>query len=269
MKLTFLGTGAANWLLSDYREGCEFRRNSSALVNGDLLIDPGPHVFHYRDHSGDPELLKNVKNIILTHTHGDHFCPETVEKLALENDCTLWADAAAMRKLIKALGPERASKIRFAETQVRAPLPYLIGSYKIWSLRGNHATDDPLEDTRIYVIAGSDGKGGERYLFYGLDSAWIPTVSWNVIKTLPINAMVMELTCGTQAPNDWRIFEHNTLDMLELMLVTFRKYGYFAPDVKYYTSHMAAVLHTDHASLAKTLEPLGVTPAYDGMEIEI
>ena len=89
------------------------------------------------------------------------------------------------------------------------------------------------------------------------------------IKNKPVNAMVLELTCGTAAPNDWRIFEHNTLEMLELMLKTFRKYNYFAPDVRYYVSHMARTLHAGHSELKKELEPLGVTPAYDGLTFTI
>ena len=108
-----------------------------------------------------------------------------------------------------------------------------------------------------------------RILYYGCDSAWIPTESWNVIKTLPLNALVLEDTCGELATDDWRIFEHNTIEMLELMLRMFRKYGCFAPDVRYYTSHMARTLHTDHQRLKEKLAPLGVTPAYDGMTITI
>lgn len=262
MKLTFLGTGAADWDINAYVPGRFHRRFSSALVNGDLLIDPGPHVFHFCEQNGTPHLLDGVRHILVTHSHGDHFNPHTVAGLCLDRDCTLWADAACMRKLVKALGEETAARIAFVET--RRNRDYDVGGYRVTSLRSNHATDDPEEDTRLYLV-----EEGGRILYYGCDSAWIPTVSWNVIKTRPVNAMVLELTCGETAPNDWRIFEHNTLEMLSLMLATFRKYGCFSPDVRYYTSHMARTLHTDHDTLAATLRPLDVTPAYDGMVIEI
>ena len=77
------------------------------------------------------------------------------------------------------------------------------------------------------------------------------------------------MTCGETAPDDWRIFEHNTMEMLTLMLRMFRKYHRFAPDVKYYVTHMARTLHNDHETLTNTLAPLGLTPAYDGLTIEI
>ena len=262
MKVTFLGTGAADWDINAYAPGAFHRRFSSVLINRDLLVDPGPHVFHFCETEGTPDLLENVKNIIVTHSHGDHFNSATVERLCVGKDCTLWADPACMRKLIRELGEETAAKIRFVET--RRNRDYEIGGYKVISLRSNHATDDPDEDTRIYLI-----EEGGRILFYGCDSAWIPTISWNVIKAKAVNAMVLELTCGETATYDWRIFEHNTPEMLDIMLTMFRKYNLFAPDVKYYVSHLARTLHTDHEGLVKYLEPRGVVPAYDGFSFEV
>lgn len=262
MKVTFLGTGAADWNINAYVPGQFHRRFSSALINHDLLIDPGPHIFHYCEHNQTPDLLDGVRNIIVTHSHGDHFTPENVAKLCIGRDCTLWGDAACMRKLIRFLGEEEAARINFVE--LKKGQDYDIGGYKVTPLIGNHATEDPDEVATIYLV---EQEG--RILFYGCDSSWIPTKSWNILRNRPINAMVLELTCGETARNDWRIFEHNTIEMLELMLITFRKYNYFADDVKYYVSHMAQTLHTDHETLVETLKPMDVTPAYDGFCIEV
>ena len=262
MKVTFLGTGAADWDVNAYVPGQFHRRFSSVLINDDLLVDPGPHVFHFCETDGAPDLLDNVQNIIVTHSHGDHFNSATVARLCVDRNCTLWADPACMRKLIRELGAETATKIKFVETKRNRD--YEIGGYKVTSLRSNHATEDPDEDTRLYLI-----EEGGRILFYGCDSAWIPTVSWNVIRERPVNAMVLELTCGETATYDWRIFEHNTPEMLDIMLTMFRKYNLFAPDVKYYVSHLARTLHTDHEGLTEYLKPMGVTPAYDGFSFEV
>ena len=262
MKVTFLGTGAADWDIRAYRDGEFFRRNSSILINDDLLVDPNSHIFHFAEKNGTPDLFKNVKNIIVTHSHGDHFTPETVEKLCVGKDCRIWADPACKRKLIRVLGEKTAEKISFVETARNRD--YEIGGYKVTSLRSNHATEDPDEDTRLYLIEENG-----RILYYGCDSAWIPTVSWNVIREKPVNAMVLELTCGETATYDWRIFEHNTPEMLDIMLTMFKKYNLFAPDVKYYVSHLARTLHTDHEGLVEYLKPRGVTPAYDGFSFEV
>ncbi|MBO4327434.1 MAG: hypothetical protein J5950_09195 [Clostridia bacterium] len=278
MKLTFLGTGAADWDINAYTPEAEFRRFSSALVNDDLLIDPGPHILHFAKCAGKLDIFDNVRNVIVTHTHQDHFCPQITQLLCSGGRAKLWGDEACMRALRDALGDDAAAKIDFEAIPVSQD-PYCIGKYQIWSLFSNHEGNYWDEITRLYVIEGVDPApelpGGalpvadSRMLFYGCDSAWLPTRSWNVIKNMPIDAMVMELTCGETAPNDWRIFEHNTLEMLKLMLETFRKYNYFTPEVKFYTSHMARTLHTSHAQLEETLRPLGVTPAFDGMVIDI
>ncbi len=262
MKLTFLGTGAADWDIHAYTPGVQHRRFSSALVDESLLIDPGPHIFHYVEHEGTDAMLDGVRHIIVTHSHADHFDPHSVARLCIGHDCTLWGDAACYRRLVEVLGEKDAASVRFVETQLEQT--YDIGNYAVTPLRSNHATPDPAEETRVYLVE-RDG----RILYYGCDSAWIPTRAWNVIKNKAVNAMVLECTCGEIARNDWRIFEHNTLEMLELMLTTFRKYRYFAPDVRYYASHMARTLHGDFDSTARALDELGVTMAYDGMVIDI
>lgn len=67
-----MAPGAADWNIQNRVEGEEFRRFSSVLVDGELLIDPGPHIFDYAEKSGQPDLFAHVKDIIVTHSHGDH-----------------------------------------------------------------------------------------------------------------------------------------------------------------------------------------------------
>ena len=42
-----------------------------------------------------------------------------------------------------------------------------------------------------------------------------------------------------------------------------------AEDCRYFATHMARTLHTTHEDTAERLRPFGVTPAFDGMKIEI
>ena len=42
MRLIFLGTGAADWPLERIPDCGEYRRLSAAVIDGTLLIDPGP-----------------------------------------------------------------------------------------------------------------------------------------------------------------------------------------------------------------------------------
>lgn len=261
MEVLFTGTGAADWPIELYDQMPEFRRNSGVLIDSDLLIDPGPHIYHFAEKNNNSHLFDNVENIIVTHTHSDHFNAENVLKLSQNSRCVLWGDSACLRNLEKNLG-SAASAIKFRETKIGQT--YEIGKYKITPLRANHVSQDPQDIARIYIIE-KDG----RILYYGCDTSWIPTESWNFMKDLKINAMIMELTCGLNAPDDWRIFEHTTIEMLKLMLAMFRKYDRFDKNVRFYVSHMARTLHTNHEELKNYLAEYGVTPAYDGMKINV
>ena len=79
MKITFLGTGAADWNFNDHKDVKGFRRNSSALVDDCLLIDPNSDVFNALETFGKDS--SSIKYIINTHRHSDHFNVETIKGL--------------------------------------------------------------------------------------------------------------------------------------------------------------------------------------------
>lgn len=261
MKIEFLGTGAADWSIKNRIDGQEFRRFSSALVDGELLIDPGPHIFDYAEKSGKPGLFDGVRNIIVTHSHGDHFTPATVAQLCVGRACTIWADGTVIRPLIAALGAETARQIDFRPLTPRKPTP--VGDYLITPLRSNHATDNPGEQTLNYIVE----RPGKRF-FYGLDSGWIMYDSFCELRKFRFDAMIFEATIG-DVPDDDRIFGHTSLEMIEIMLRSLRRLKVIDDASTVMVSHMARTLHTPHAQLAERCRPLGITPAYDGMVVEI
>ena len=71
MKTLFMGTGAADWDITLRREGEFYRRFTSFLINDDLLIDFNLETIDFINQNKIS--LKNVKNILITHTHGDHY----------------------------------------------------------------------------------------------------------------------------------------------------------------------------------------------------
>lgn len=84
MKLTFLGTGAANaypeafcrcenCLRARALVGPSLRKRSAALINDDLLIDLGPDIMTAASIHGCP--LTHVRYCLQTHGHADHLDP--------------------------------------------------------------------------------------------------------------------------------------------------------------------------------------------------
>ena len=176
MKITFLGTGAADWPLQKPDGYMEFRRLSSALIDDVLLIDPGPQVIYALEDLGKSPA--KIKYIINTHSHRDHFSQETLSHL-------------------ESLG---ATFILLSDGEVKT-----VGQYTIRAYKGNH---DTCKNTVHFIITD-----GERTLFYGLDGAWLTYEEYEAIQRQKVDLGVFDATIGF-VDGDIRIFEHNNLNMV-------------------------------------------------------
>ena len=173
MKILFLGTGAADWK-PEHRDNPEYRRNASALVNGALLIDPGPCVPDAMERFGVP--VESVKYILNTHRHKDHYDSQT-------------------RAMLEQHGA-RFLELEDGETR-------RVGDLEITALCGNHAI-------RVQHFLISDGT---RSLFYGLDAAWLMHAEFCALRARCPDLAVLDATLGF-IEGDYRVFEHNNLDMV-------------------------------------------------------
>lgn len=226
MKITFLGSGAADWPIEKSEDMAEFRRLSSALIDDVLLIDPGPQVIETLTESG--RNVKNIQYIINTHKHFDHFCVQTLHDLEA-NGATFYD---------------------FSDGEIKT-----IGDYTVSAYKANHST---CKDAVHFIITN-----GEKTLFYGLDGAWLLYDEIQAIQEYKPDFAVFDATIG-DIYGDYRIFEHNNLNMVLEMKKSLENYiGRFC------ISHMARTLHTDHKTLSKRMAEYNIITAYDGLEIEI
>ncbi len=224
MKFTFLGTGAADWSFKDHKDMAGFRRNSALLIDDCFLIDPG---------QGVPDALQvfgkraeDIRYIINTHRHGDHYCQATVDSL------------------------KNAEFYPFCAGEERQ-----IGKFTVTALAANHST---CKGAVHFIVSD-----GEKRLFYGLDGAWLLYDEVAAIKNGGVDLAVLDATVGERA-GDYRIFEHNDLNMVLAMKASLETYiG------KFVISHMARTLHTSHDELAAKMAAHGVEVAFDGLELEI
>ena len=224
MKIMFLGTGAADWDIREHKAMKGFRRNAAALIDDCLLIDPGPNVLDALLAFG--KKAENIKYIINTHKHSDHYCEETVARL--KNAVLYEMTAGQINEL---------------------------GKYTISALQANHFTCDKA----VHFII-SDGK---KRLFYGLDGAWLLGDEVAAIKSAMIDFAVFDATVG-HIPGDYRIFEHNNLDMVLEMKRSLNSYI-----KRFCISHMARTLHETHEELEAEMARHGIEVAFDGYETEI
>ena len=223
MKITFLGTGAADWDINQHKDWKGFRRNSSALIDDVLLIDPnGDALDALATFNKNPD---DIKYIINTHPHRDHFNENTVSALTSATFYPLTAGESIT-----------------------------LGKYTITSMPSNHAT---AKWSMHFIIDDGVSK-----LFYALDGAWLTYNEYTTIKNTSIDYAVFDGTIG-DVPGDFRIFEHNNLNMVLEMKQTLKPYI-----KRFCISHLARTLHEEHEIVAQKMKAHEVEVAYDGYETE-
>ena len=254
--LLFLGTGAADWKMEHKQTHPDFRRCCAALVNDDLLIDCGPHIFDFAESCGRPDLYDRVTDILVTHSHSDHFRAETVLRLAEKQKIRLICDRFTRQKVGE---HENITFLHLSPYKKRR-----IGRYRVTPLLANH--DEITTRTKKayhYIIETPNG----REIFYGLDGAWLLRPSWKEMLLHTYDLMVFDCTVGDS--DDWRLFEHNTIPMLRKMIAEIKEKNLLRENGKLVASHMARTLHISHEDTANILAQMDMIAAYDGLQIDL
>ena len=261
IELLFLGTGAADWS-SKYPpaekqlERGEVRGMSSMLVNGNILIDCGPTVLdamnRYKVNPAD------ITDILLTHTHADHFHQDTLLAIADAKDAGLgplrfWAHPEALKQVPKSN--------RIEECPVVIGKTFKMHGFAITGLESNHLAKSLKEECLIYLV-----EGATKSFLYATDGSWLLTSTWRHLQRKKLDALIWDATIG-ERKGDYRVFEHNDLTMIRHMNQTLKNRTIIKPDAKIILTHMARTLHPAHNELEKTLLPEGLIPAYDGMPV--
>lgn len=252
-ELVFLGTGAADWSM-EHKSAGFFRRNSAALLNRDLMIDCGPHIFDFAESMHEKALYDTVTDVIITHSHSDHFCRESILTLADRQKIRVGCDGH-MRGLIG--NHPNIAFVSFAPFETAN-----VGRYRITPLLANHHVVCSGDECAFhYIIETETGKT----IFYGLDGAWMLRPSWEIMKQHRFDLMVLDCTVGDRS--DWRLFEHNTIPMVRMIVEGIRSENMLAENGVIAASHLARTLHENHEKTVQILNETGVLTAYDGRKI--
>lgn len=251
VKILFMGTGAADWNISN-RQGDEFfRRFTTVMINDDLILDFNDEALDYLEKNG--KSVENVKNILITHTHSDHYSNMAVNE-KFGTDTNICFDKGA---------EERIGKTKAVHKVLPLYSPIKIGRYTVIATEANHSVEDSMEKPLHYIISD-----GEKCIFWGCDGAWLLNKPWHEIRKHKYDLVVFDGTLYDKE-GDYRIFEHNNLHMITEMSATFRELELMKPNSKIMISHMSRWAQYEHSELEKYLKPYEIYPAFDGLEIEI
>lgn len=277
MKIQYLGTAAAEGVPGMFcscpvctevrrmRDPKNIRTRSQALVDDCLLIDfPPDSNLHFLQHS---ELdLTALKNVLITHSHADHFYPED---LMLHCPCfsTTITDRlhvygnGTVHQRCKELIAAAPATFGIAESlSVHQLTPYQtvrIGCHDVTPLLADHMTD---EQCYIYVIE-RDGKT----MLYGNDTGiQLCEATWQALFKFRFDLVSLDCTaCDRNVarnhmgiPNNRELVhrlaeKHCLADRAQIVLTHF-------------THHKAL----SHSQLEQAVAPDGWQVAYDGCTIE-
>ncbi len=254
MRVLFSGTGASDWK-PEYREQGEYRRFTSAIINEDLLLDPGPHIYDFAEWYGQEDCLGGIRDVLLTHSHDDHFQMDQLRRLCADKRIRFWCNEA-VAPLVEETEGLTVHKMPCFE-------PTCIGSYVVTAVPANHGTAIWQEQAVHYMIE----QNGKR-IFYGCDGAWLRRDAWYYMKNYKFDLMILDGTLG-DAYGDHRIFEHNSLRMAELMAETFRKTEVLKKQGKIMITHLSRKCHGTQAEVELRLGFAQIGVAYDGCAVEV
>ena len=225
MHIQFLGTGAADWFMPLPSD--EPRRMTSTLFDGVLLVDMMKHALE-RITDGDA-----ITDILVTHSHRDHFDPEAIE-----------GDGLTVIPL-------------------RVGQPVEAAGFTVTPMPSNHSTQRANETTLHYLLE----KDGKR-LLYATDGAWLLNAEHHIIGDRTLDAVVFDATIGDGHEGDFRVFEHNSLDMIRIMLMTMLKTGRLKGGAPVFLTHLARTLNAPQDELERHIKRPFVV-CRDGLTAEI
>lgn len=291
MEVVLLGSGAADGWPNPFcecascaaaaRDG-QVRAQTSALVDGRLLIDCGPEAPRAAIHAG--RTLAGVRHLLLTHAHPDHLGPAAL----------LFRQWAGRREPLDVVGPPGAvaqcrpwvgpdDPVRFVE--VAAGDEVVLGaspSYRVRALHAAHRVwadgDAVLFDVaRIGPGSDSDGKDGDGWAADGARMLWatdtgpLPEETLDAVAGARFDAVFMEETFGDRTDlGDG----HLNLTTFPRSLAALRKCGAVVDATQGADTTQVVAVHLSHHNpppdeLARRLRRWDVEMGEDGMTMRL
>lgn len=286
----FYGTGAAEGIPDPFCDcymcnyarihgGKNIRKRSSFRVGKDILIDIGPDIFTQSMLYGS---LRDIENILITHTHDDHFNAEALQLITMATNrrhvpiniyfvgsAYRCVDAMENSRMILGGGlVEMESEELFRFHKLEFYKTYQIGEWNITPVCGNHGGNMQNEISANYLMEN------DRYrILYGLDTGYYQEQTINFLKDRKINLWISECTFGNLSPRqEWD--QHLCIQTLFKLADALDQCGALEENCPIYVSHINHCHTAYHQKLQNILDEKGkkhhqYIVAYDGLKIRM
>lgn len=267
MQFTFLGTAAAEGIPFPFcscgtcehariHGGRNIRKRQTLLINDDLLIDIGPDLYASCSDLGIS--LAELKYLLVTHSHGDHFQSHNLELRAkmfhLDTELPELTMVAGPSVLTKWSGNDKSAAL--------CRIPFLPGSsielqpYRIRSIEASHLPS--IGDAMNFIIDDGNNK-----LLFASDTGKYKAEAWEQLNGEQFDAVIMEATLGNRQQGRG----HLSFSDYEYMLDRLQGIGAIHPQTRIYATHFSHQCVEPHDDIDAFFQSIGVVCAYDGLSV--
>lgn len=246
-------------------KGKNIRSQAQTLIDDDLLIDFGQdNYLHYLQSGAD---YTKIKNILVTHTHQDHFMPDELRMT------TGWFAVNGITENIGIWGNQACAEM-FASIQsamlcdmhtVAAFETFQMGKYTVTALPASHGTADPL----VYILSD-----GEKTLLYNNDTGFWKEEVYQFVsdRGYRFDGVICDCTFGFQ---DKTGISHMSLENNKRHRARLQEMGAVTETTQWVITHFShnGLIPEGRPITAEELEQIaaqnGMIAAYDGIVITL
>lgn len=276
MKIRILGSGGGEGFPAAFCscEHCEtarkmggksLRTRSQAIINEDLLIDfpadTNAHCLRFGVNLGQ------LQNILITHSHSDHFSLELLPYRGgfgahkLKYPDVYFYGPANLQAICDRVGMAEAIREHIRFVALAEQTPVAIGNYEVTPIKALHS---PELGSLNYIIE----QEGKRVL-YLVDSGYPTEETLAYLESLgkTFDLVVMDGTFGF-APAKTYLY-HMGYEENKLLKKELEQRGLTNGDTKFVVTHITHNKSEYHEKVEEIFAGTGIEVAYDGFEIEI
>jgi len=256
VNLTLLGTGSADGWPNPHctcascalaRRDGRLRGQTSALLDGTLLLDCGPEAPHAAQRAGLD--LTGLRHVLLTHVHPDHCAPAFLLFRSWVSDSPLdvVGPPAVVEQARQWVAPDDPT-VRFVEV---APGDRLtLGAYDVQVLAATHGSPGSAV---LYDVGGPTGR-----VLYATDTGPLPQVTVDATAGAAFDVLLLEETFGDHLSHGT---DHLDLRTFPEQLRRLRATGAVTADTDVVAVHLS---HRNPADLADRVAAWGARVVDDG-----
>jgi len=272
MEILFLGTAAAEgWpavfcschACSEARRlgGKDFRTRAGALIDNIVKIDFGPDVVCQMQRTGRD--LTKVSTLLFTHEHDDHCIPA---ELAYRKRGFITADTVLPEIEVYGNGYVMDALRRHIPDPASIEGQYfpLAACQPVTTADGTSVFPVPAAHTAGALLLRIE-RGGKR-LLWGHDTGIVDDETIDALAGVPLDIAVFDCTYGATS-----VAQHHHMGIEGIVATAerLRKVGAITDATKLVATHFSHNSGLLHEQLVERFKPYGVTPAYDGMVLEV